>query len=328
MKKPGVRTFKISFHWKCLIQSDSFISAKTSASIALSPWNEILLVGDWKINPQKPISKLPLNFESRFVTMHNKSILVGGTLLGNLICLELNHDTWKQHSNLNDERLYPSVVTTEMATFVFGGKSPQNYSTGISYEYLPNGCTTWKVGTSQIPIWFEQGCAVAIPSDKYIWLFGSKCAMNRIVKFDIDTLTFQELSFGRNGCSRFKDKRYQQRCIAIPGTMNILITGGLTTGRTYKNTTEIFNTENLNIERGPSMNVSRAQHGIGIITIKGYDRIVVFGGIGNNEHCLDSVEVYNTEKQKWTLTNLKLKKANAFTGNICLKGKTISDLLG
>ena len=76
------------------------------------------------------------------------------------------------------------------------------------------------------------------------------------------------------------------------------------------------------------MNMSRAQHGIGIITIKGKDRIVVFGGIGNNEHYLDSVEVYNTEKQKWTMTNLKLKKASAFTGNICLKGKTISDLLG
>ena len=305
-----------------------FISGKTSASIALSSWNEILLVGDWKINPQKPIPKLPLNFESRFVTMHNKSILVGGTLLGNLICLELNHDTWKQHSDLNDERLYPSVVTTEMATFVFGGKSPQNYSTGISYEYLPNGCTTWKVGTSQIPIWFEQGCAVAIPSDKNIWLLGSICAMNRIIKFDIDTHVFQDLSYGKNGCARIKDMRYQQRCIAIPGTMNILITGGLTTGRTCKNTTEVFNTENLAIVRGPPMNMSRAQHGIGIITIKGYDRIVVFGGIGNNEHCLDSVEVYNTETQKWALTNLKLKKASAFTGNICLKGKTISDLLG
>ena len=185
-----------------------FISARTFASIALSPRKEMLLIGDWKINPRKPIPKLPLNFESRFMTMHNKSILVGGKSYGNLICLELNHDTWKQHSNLIEERMSPSVVATDKALFVFGGKSPQNNSSGFSYEYLPNGSTAWKIGTSQIPIWFEQGCAVAIPSDKYIWLFGSKCAMNRIIKFDIDTHTFQELSFGRNGCSRFKDKRY------------------------------------------------------------------------------------------------------------------------
>ena len=310
-----------------------FISARTFASIALSPHKEILLIGDWKINPRKPIPKLPLNFESRFMTMHNKSILVGGKSFGNQICLELNHDTWKQHSNLIEERMSPSVVATDKALFVFGGKSPQNNSSGFSYEYLPNGSTAWKIGTSQIPIWFEQGCAVAIPSDKYIWLLGSICAMNGIMKFDIDTHVFQDLSYGKNGCDRIKDMRYQQRCIAIPGTRNILITGGK--GRrssdfqlTYLNTTEILDTENHTIVRGPPMNVSRAQHGIGIITIKGKDGIVVFGGIGNNEDCLDSVEVYNTEIQKWTLTNLKLKKASDFTGNVCLKGKTISDLLG
>ena len=114
-----------------------FISARTFASIALSPHKEILLIGDWKINPRKPIPKLPLNFDGRFMTMHNKSILVGGKSFGNQICLELNHDTWKQHSNLNEERMYPSVVTTDMATYVFGGKSPQNRLSGFSYEYLP-----------------------------------------------------------------------------------------------------------------------------------------------------------------------------------------------
>ena len=289
------------------------------------------MIGDWANDPRKQLPKLSENFGSAFLTIHNKSIIVGGvTMFSDVFkCLKLYHGSWKEHSILNETRIWASEVTTDIATFVFGGIAiPPLNTNGRSFEYLPNESTSWKVGTSHIPIWFEQGCAMAIPSDKYIWLIGGVCSMRSIIKFNIYTHTFQILTL------KLMEGRYRHSCIVIPSTGKILITGGSTTGSLtvglpYLNSTEILDTENETIVRGPPMNVSREKHGIGVITINGRDSIVVFGGIGTSKgRCLDSVEVYDTETQKWTLTDLKMKKATVFEGNLCVKGKTISDFLG
>ena len=291
-----------------------------STTLTLNQQDEVSLFGDWKNYPRKQLPKLPNYFASEFLTTHNKAIIIGGRSSNyprTFKCLKLHHGSWKEHSTFNEERICASAITTDIATFIFGGTFHDR-----SYEYLPNDSTSWKIGESEIPIEFQQGCAMYIPSDKYIWLLGSSWNMRSIIKFDMYAHTFQVLPL------QLKEGRYQHRCIVIPGTKNILITGGRTTGRSYLNPTEILDTENEVIVSGPPMNQSRAEHGIGIINIKGRERIVVFGGIGTNaRRCLDSVEVYDTKTQKWTLTNLKMKKAGVFKANLCVKGKTISDAM-
>ena len=45
---------------------------------------------------------------------------------------------------------------------------------------------------------------------------------------------------------------------------------------------------------------------MGVVTINGEERLAVFGGSdGNND--LDSVELYNTQTEKWETTDIKLK---------------------
>ena len=295
--------------------------------MALSTGSEVSLplVGDWAKHSEKQIPELPKGFEGDFLTMHKKSILIGGRIRNTYTskCFELFHGTWKKHSTLNKERPGATVVTTDMGIFAFGGK----FGRSKDYEYLPNESTSWKVGKSEIPfrIINDRCYAISIPSDEHIWLIGasSNHSMRLILKFNINTHTFQELHIATNKA------RIHKRCIIIPGTKKILITGDIKSSiyKAYK-TTEILDTENETISEGPSLNIARGNHGIGVVTIDGKDRIAVFGGRTDNGLLLDSVEVYNTKTEKWTLSNLRLKKADVFHGNVSLTGKVISDLLG
>ena len=71
----------------------------------------------------------------------------------NTWCLELYKGDWKIHSILKNQRDgQNSVVDTEFATFIFGG-SDENHRT---YEYLPKGSKTWKIGKKQNSCWICQ----------------------------------------------------------------------------------------------------------------------------------------------------------------------------
>ena len=72
---------------------------------------------------------------------HNGTILLCGGFGNEKKCLQMNHGTWKEHSTLNVERDWHSAVTTQTATFVFGG----DYS-DKTYEYLPKDSTKWLMG--------------------------------------------------------------------------------------------------------------------------------------------------------------------------------------
>ena len=56
------------------------------------------------------------------------------------------------------------------------------------------------------------------------------------------------------------------------------------------------------------MNSKRAGHGIGVVTINGKDRLAVFGGFDGRNY-LDSVELYNTQTEKWEMTDFRLNEA-------------------
>ena len=56
------------------------------------------------------------------MVLHNESILLSGGVNIFQKCLQFDNGTWKQHSTFNRERADHSVVTTQTATFVFGGR--------------------------------------------------------------------------------------------------------------------------------------------------------------------------------------------------------------
>ena len=61
---------------------------------------------------------------------------------------------------------------------------------------------------------------------------------------------------------------------------------------------------------------------MGVVTINGEDRLAVFGGDdGRNE--LDSVELYNTETEKWEISDFKLRKGISDFSSLTLKLRDI-----
>ena len=84
-----------------------------------------------------------------------------------------------------------------------------------------------------------------------------------------------------------------------------MITGGDNDG--YLDSTEVLDTEDGSVTMASPMNSKRDSHGMGVVTINGEERLAVFGGHDGNDF-LDSVELYNTQTEKWETTNIKLKK--------------------
>ena len=74
----------------------------------------------------------------------------------------------------------------------------------------------------------------------------------------------------------------------------------------------------LDIEDGSPMNSKRYGHVMGVVTINGKDMLAVFGGYDGGT-TLDSVELYNSETEKWETSDLKLSEARS--GFSCLTVK-------
>ena len=55
------------------------------------------------------------------------------------------------------------------------------------------------------------------------------------------------------------------------------------------------------------MNSKRAGHGIGVVTINRENKLAVYGGYDGGK-MLDSVELYNTQTEKWETSNFKLSE--------------------
>ena len=117
---------------------------------------------------------LPTGIDAMSLTLNNGKMLICGGWNNEKKCLQLENGTWKVHSILNNERLYHSAVTTSSATFLFG-----SYNSWDTYEYLPKDSTTWLPGKTGIPIGFESGCAIAVKSEKEIWLIGVGMSLGR-----------------------------------------------------------------------------------------------------------------------------------------------------
>ena len=261
----------------------------------------------------KQLPNLPDGIHGSSMVAHNGTILLCGGENNLKKCLKLDHGTWKEHSTLNVERTLHSAVTTQAATFLFGG----GYS-DKTYEYLSKDSTKWLMGKTEIPGGFGYGCAIAFKSGQEIWLIGGVGTKDRILSFNAKNHTFQVMPFQLNV------GRFSHRCAFIPNTNKIMITGGFSDG--YLDSTEILDTEDGSITMASPMNSKRSSHGMGVVTINGRDRLAVYGGNDGGKK-LDSVELYNTKTEKWETAAFKLSEAKSYFGFLTVKlGDILSQL--
>ena len=143
-----------------------------------------------------------------------------------------------------------------------------------------------------------------------MWLIGGYFTEKRILKFNVESHTFQVLPF------QFNVGRWNLSCAFIPNTNKIMVTGGFDNGSL--DSTEILDTEDGSVTMASPMNSKRHGHGMGVVTINGENKLAVFGGNYGGK-MLDSVEFYNNQTGKWENTDIKLKEARNYFGFLSVK---------
>ena len=253
------------------------------------------------------------------MVMHNNTILLCGGTYNAKNCFQFHHGAWKKHSTLNLPRYGHSAVSTQTATFIFGGLHSRT-----TYEYLPKDSKTWLIGKNEIPGGFNRGCAIAMKSDQEIWLIGGLGEVGmgiakRILSFNVKDHTFHQLPFQLNVA------RVSQRCAHIPNTNKIIVTGGHYVDHHFFNSTEIIDIKNGYLAMASPMNYRRKVHGMGVVTINGEDKLAVFGGEFDGSRRLDNVEIFNNQTEKWETTGIKLKDTKYDFGFLTVKLKDVID---
>ena len=259
--------------------------------------------------PQLPNMPKPISWSPSMVN-HNGGILLCGGSNNLQTCLQMEENGWNNHSNLNEERSMASAAATNTTTFIFGGDESKD-----TYEYLEQGSSSnWKEGNVRIPgDGFRWGCAIAI-SDEEVWLIGGYDTESRILSFNTRNHKFTEVNL-----IQLKEGRKAHRCIQIPGTTKIIVSGGRDSSSNELDSAEIIDFELKSFTNTGKMNFKREFHGIGILTLDGKDQIAIFGGWDETGDEFDSVEVYDQETQKWTMTDIKLTQAKGSFGFLTIK---------
>ena len=277
-----------------------------------------VLFGDLRT---KQLANLPGKIVESSMFLHDGTILLCGGSYNGQKCIRLDHGTWKEHSTLNEARYGHSAVTVQIATFLFGGSHSRE-----TFEYLPKGSNTWLMGKKEIPGGFLHGCAIGVKADKEIWLIGGMDNEKRILSFNVNDHTFEELPFQLNLGRRVHN------CAFIPNTNKVMITGGV--DEDHYDSTEILDIGNGTVTMASHMGSKRCTHGMGVLTINGEDRLAVFGGYCNKRTMLNSVETYNCQTEKWERSDIKLnarksnfgfltvKSSNILSALLCTKSKT------
>ena len=248
------------------------------------------------------------------LVLHKNNILY----FDSRFCYEIVDGSWKKHSTFVQHRgLSSSAVTTNYGTFIFGG-----FGTGDTYEFLSNESSEWQLGKTKIPGGFYRGCAITLKSKTEIWLIGGKNTDRRILSFNLETHRFAALPI------ELLVGRFDFQCTFLPNTNKIIVTGGFDL-----NSTEILDTVDGTVTKGSPMIFRRSDHGIGIVTVDGVDRVATFGGRSSrfgfrNGHTirtnyLKSVEIYNSESNKWENSKFQLKEGKAYFGFVSVNNKMI-----
>ena len=249
--------------------------------------------------------------------VHDGILLLCGGYSNQHRCLKYENG-WKEHSILNQHRTFSSAVTTANGTFIFGGGPG---CIGQSFEFLPKKSNMWELGSTNIPVEFDGGCAVLVPEMNAILLIGGWQTEKRVLTLEIGTRDFKAMNV------TLLNQRKNQECARLPDTNVIVITGGGVDDDNVLDTTEVFNLEDNTITLGSPMNTKRWKHGMAVITVDDEDRLAIFGGRDENGDYLDSVEILNPRSRKWEVkSDLKLKEPKEEFGYISLTNDFISNL--
>ena len=262
---------------------------------------------------KKLLPKLPSVTEGSSLLIHDKKLITCGGVNQKQECLQLKDDKWIPFSNLNHDRQFASVASTESKTILFGGQFSN------TFEYLAKDSNEWETGLNEIPqasflSTFSFGCAVTISEDT-ILLIGGRNSEKRILRFNVLDQTFEEvpttLNFGRRIHS----------CMKMPESNSVLVTGGLNEDGEADSAdmTEILTIKDsgdIIAEMSTPMNTKRYGHGMGLLTIHGEERIAVIGGVDENKEFLDSIETYDPVNQKWESSDMKMSVAKGAFGYI------------
>ena len=254
---------------------------------------------------------LPTDIKGSTMFMHDRNIFVCGGAINEKKCLQMTHGSWKEHSTLNERRAWHSTLTTQTATFAFGGIYSE-----FTYEYLSKDSTTWLVGKTKIPSGFRLGCAITVKSNEEVWLIGGYRTEKRILSFNVKNHIFQVLPLQLNV------ERSSFASSFIPNTNKVMISGGHKSIRNL-DSTEILDLDDISVKMASPMNFRRSGHGMGVITINGEDRLVTFGGCERYVNH-DSIEVYNYQTKRWITSDIKLKEAKSDFSFLSLK---LSDVI-
>ena len=86
------------------------------------------------------------------------------------VTLSLASSTWEAGvvGDMTQERMYASVVTTGLGTYVLGGHDEVS---GTSSDFLPRGSTTFEAGP-RLPYRLFEGCAAGVNSTSFLILGG------------------------------------------------------------------------------------------------------------------------------------------------------------
>ena len=264
----------------------------------------------------KKLAELPKKISGNSLFLHDDNILLCGGWNNENKCLMLEKDAWKEHSTLHKDRRSASAVTTADRTYIFGGGGDGK----VTFEFLPKNSKIWQEGRTKILDRFNSGCAVEVPDKQEILLIGGWNTFTRILKFDIETQTFEEMNV-----SLIKE-RFDHTCARLPDTNLIVITGGEDSLSNYDNTSEFLNLEDNTITLGNPMNTNRTGHGMAVITIDNKDRLAVFGGSDENIDNPVTVETLNPITRKWEVSDLKLTEGKNDFGYTSLPNDLISKL--
>ena len=300
--------------------SFSFIISVKSKSIVVA--GGIAYSGVEVVSTNKTIRNMKLpNLPLKFGTMaffHNNTL--ANCDPGAKTCYQLQNDQWKPLNTLNKERDIGIAVSTDHASYIFGGAASSK-----TYEYLPKNSDTWILGKNEIPIQFDHsGCSVAL-SNEEIFLITNE----QILKFDTSSETFTIVKVWQEVDSKWKPANWKYyACSIIPGTQKIIVTGGEDEEGNPNDSTKILHVQDdgeIIPSNATSMNVKRNGHGIGLFTIQGEERIAVFGGFDFD--ALDSIETFNYKSGKWELSEFKLSKRNNYFGSVSLPNDFILSML-
>ena len=271
-----------------------------------------LVVGGWngshdlttaEIVPNRcDIPSLPkgISYNPNLVLTNDKKVLFCGGM-DNKQCFELQEKEWVHHSNLTENRYFAAAVTMPKGTYLFGGEGSPD-----TWEWLPNGSSTWKPGGSIPGEMFDAGCIVEISSSEVL-LLGGYYNGQRILKFNVETEKWTELE------EKLQNVRYCHSCLSYKNS--IVVSGGIDLYQ-YPglwNSSEVFaNKGNLALSHISYMNQARSSYSLTVAHINDQPMVLAIGGINDYDLnlMLDSIEVWDPNSKTWSLSSdLKLSEA-------------------